>query len=390
VDQTRGPARRYFRLGSVAGVPIYLAPSWLLIAVFITVSFRTVFRHSVDGLSESAAYLLGFGYAVLLAGSVLAHEIGHTVIALALRLRVRSIVIFLLGGATEIDPEPERPRHELLVSGAGPAVSAGLAGGAWLWRDHVADGSVLAVELDLLIWGNLAVAVFNALPGLPLDGGRVLRALIAGTGVSRLSATKVAAVIGYVVAVLVAVSGFVMGRGTWTIATVAIMAMLGAFLWFGATQALLAARVAERLPRLSAARLARPALFVQPAVSVAEAFRRASEAGAEAIVVVDPDDRPQGIVAAERVAAVPPERRAWTAVADVAETTDVAGALAGHLRGQDLVDACSVRPAGRYLVTDADGRAYGVLTAADIRAELESRSGRAAMPRRDTAEGESW
>lgn len=362
---------RPVQLGRVFGVPVFLAPSWLLIAAFVTVSFGDVFTTAVDGIGSAAGHLLALAFAVLVALCVLLHELGHTAVALLLRLRVRRVVIFLLGGASEIDPEPNRPRDEFLVSAAGPLTSGLLAAVCWAVRHYVDGGTALGVELDLMIWSNLSIAVFNALPGLPLDGGRVLRAVVWGGGASRLSATRIAAWVGRGLAVVVALSGLLVARGNLGIVSVMLSAGLGAFLWFAASQNLLAARIADRLPTVHVSDLVRPAVWVPAAMPIAEALRRAAEQQAGAIVVVDAAETARAIVDDTLLAAVPGAQRPWTGAGSVARTIAPNAVLPIGLSGQALLAACQQSPAARYLVTDGDHQ-IGVLTAADLRAALEA------------------
>src|SRR5664279_5046033 len=150
-------------VGRFFGVPIYFAPSWLLIAGLLTVSYGPVFKNAVPDISSSSAYLLAFAYAVLFALCVLAHELGHTAVGLALGLPVRRVVIFLLGGVSEIERDPERPRDEFLVAAAGPAVSLLLAAAAAGAYQLVAPATMPSVLIALVLWSNLVVALFNLL-----------------------------------------------------------------------------------------------------------------------------------------------------------------------------------------------------------------------------------
>jgi Zn-dependent protease len=375
VSEPRLGGMRPLRLGHVFGVPVFLTPSWLIVALVVTVTFADVFVRAVPGMNTAAAHLLAFAFALLLAVCVLLHELGHVLTALSLRLKVNRVVIFLFGGASEIDPEPQRPRDEMLVSAAGPLVSAVLAVFAWFSRSLVADHSALDVELVLLVWSNVSIAVFNALPGLPLDGGRVLRAVVSGLGVRRLTATRIAALTGRVIAALVAGSGVLFARGGWGIITVALSAMIGAFLWFGASQALMAARVAERVPQLSVDSVLRPAVWVPPDLPLSEALRWAGEQGARAIVVLDGDQRPVAVVADGLLAGVPEAQRPWRPVSSVAVALDPHATLPLHLAGSGLMDACQQHPAEYYLALDGHGVPAGVVTSLDVRRFLENPPG---------------
>src|SRR6185312_1542535 len=132
--------------------------------------------------------------------------LGHTAVSLRLGNPVRRVVIFLLGGVSEIEREPRRSRDELLVAAAGPLVSGVITALALLAEHATHAGSLPHVLAELLMWGNLSVVVFNLLPGLPLDGGRILRATVWRIAGSRLTGSRVGAVLGRVLAI--AVAGF--------------------------------------------------------------------------------------------------------------------------------------------------------------------------------------
>jgi Zn-dependent protease/CBS domain-containing protein len=361
---------RLLPVGRFFGVPLYFAPSWVLIAALITISYGGVVYDAVDGMSRSVSYLVALAFAVALALCILLHELGHVGVSLALGRPVRRVVIFLLGGISEIDGDLERPRDELLVAVAGPLVSLGIAGGAWLGYQATSAGSVAEVFWFLLFWSNLAVSVFNLLPGLPLDGGRVLRALIWGVTRSRLGGTKVAAWSGRVIAVVVVLPGLFIRGENWSVGTALFGLALGAFIWFGATQSLRAAEVMDRVPDLDLQRLMRPALAVPVDVSVAEAIRRTWAHNARGLFVVDAADHPQAIVDEQRLAAVPVDQQAWVHVVDVSRPLQPGLVLAANLRGSQLLAAVRATPATEYLVVRPDGSPAGILSAADLAAVL--------------------
>ena len=291
-DDEVGAPRGSIQIGRFFGVPLYLSSSWLLIGIVVTVSFADVFRDTVTGATGATPYLLALAFAVLSVLCVLGHELGHVVAALALGLSVRRVIIFLLGGVSEIQPEPTRAGPELVVSAAGPLASAALAGVAWLGSLVAADRTAIGVELRILIWSNLVIALFNVLPGLPLDGGRMLRAAVWGATKSRLLGTRVAAWGGRIVAVAVAVAGLVLERGEWRLVSVVLAVGLGGFLWFGASQSLAAAEITARMPQLTPGALLRRTLWLRADVPVDRALRQLWDSDARAIVVVDSADRP--------------------------------------------------------------------------------------------------
>ncbi len=363
------------RVGSVRGVPILVAPSWLLVAVLLTAVYTPVLRNAVDGLGAGAATVAALGFAVVFAGCVLLHEVGHSLVSIALGHRVRSITLFALGGVSEIDGEPDRARDELLISAAGPLVSVGIAAAAWgLWQ-LTPDYSLLGAFAALLCWSNAVLAAFNLLPGLPLDGGRLLRAAVFGLGASRLSATRVAAWVGRLVALAVVASAFFVERGTGGVAAAVMSVALGAYLWFGAGQAVVGASVTARLPGIDVAALLRPGLFVRADVSVAEALRQARATGAQGLVLLDAADRPSALVDEVLISAVPLERQAWTPVSSVARPLTAELTVPATIAPSELLEHIQAAPAREYLVVDGAGAPVGLLNARDFARQLTGARG---------------
>lgn len=342
-----------------------------MIAALSTVFYGPWIRDRVDDISSSTAYLAAFGFAALFAVCVLAHELGHTAVSLCLGGPVRRVVIFMLGGVSEIEREPERARHEFLIAVAGPVVSGALAGLAAVVQHGTAPGSLENVLAALLMWGNLTVVVFNLLPGLPLDGGRMLRAIVWHVAGSRLTGSRIGAVLGRVVAVLVVGFGLVVASRTSNVATLPVTVFLAAYLWVGASQALRSAHVLERIPSVSAATLMRPGLLVPPDISVAEALRRVWAGAARGLVIVDGNDQPAAIVAEARIGDIPPDRRDWTPLTTVARAIEPGLLLPVGLAGPELLEAIRATPASEYLVVHPDGSPAGILALTDLATTLK-------------------
>ena len=357
-------------VGRFFGVPLYFAPSWVLIATLIAVTYNGLFYDAVDGISRPVSYLAAVAFAICLALCVLAHELGHVAVSLLLGKPVRRVVIFLLGGVSEIEQDVERPRDEFLVSVTGPLVSLAIAGAAAVGERFVPANTVGSVLLILLMWSNLIVAAFNLLPGLPLDGGRVLRAGVWKITGSRVTGTRAAAWVGRAVAVLVALPGVLFPTAGWTFATGLFGIALGVFIWVGATQSLRMAVLQDRLPMLRLPALMRPGLRVPADISVGEALRRAWEHQARGLVVVDAADQPRAIVDERRVREVPPDRQPWVSIADVARPLEPGLMLPASLTGDQLLAAVRATPASEYLVVYPDGSPAGILAAADLAAVL--------------------
>lgn len=360
------------RLGSVRGVPILVAPSWLLIAVLVAVIYGPLVQDSVPDISNSTAYLASIGFAALFALCILAHEVGHTLVSLALGHPVRRVVLFMLGGVSEIDGEPDRARDELLIAGAGPLVSVALAGIAWGVSRTVELHSIVGVLCVLLAWSNIVLAGFNLLPGLPLDGGRLLRAAVWGFGASPLTGTRVAAWAGRLVAAGVAVSGLVVDRNATGFAPGLMSIVLAGYLWVGATQSLRSAELLARLPAVHVTELLRPGLLVPPDLSVAETLRRVWENNARGVVVVDTAQQPSAIVDEVLIGQVPFDRRPWTSVSTVARPLEPGLLVPADIDARALLDRMQSMPAREYLAVDPNGRPAGIITTADFARVLKA------------------
>jgi Zn-dependent protease len=351
------------------GIPVYISPYWFLIAGMFVLFYANSLQGQVSG--QTARYLVATAFVLLLYVSVLIHELSHCAVARAFGLPVRRILLYPLGGYSEIEEEPQTPAREFLVSGAGPVLSLGLAGLGWVILELASPSGIARVLTDQLIVANILVGVFNLLPGLPLDGGRMLRAGVwkltgrAGTG------TIAAGWAGRVLAVgLLALPVLIIFRdGTSSSAGTVNLLWLGviaAFMWMGAGQSIRASRVRERLPGLAARRLARPSLSVPASLPLAEAVRRADEAGARALVIEDHDGKPIAIVNETAVMATPEQRRPWIEAGTLARTLEPSMVLSADLTGMALIDAVRQAPASEYLLVEPSGEVLGVLVTADL------------------------
>ena len=217
-----------------------------------------------------------------------------------------------------------------------------------------------------LSWANLLVGIFNLLPGLPLDGGRMLRAVIWKLTGRQSAATIAAAWAGRVIAVSLLCRSSLPGCSAGDMVTVVWLAVIAAFMWTGAGQAIKATRFRERLPALQARRLARKAVSVAADTPLAEAIRRAEENQARAVVIVDHEDKPIAIVNETAVMATPPQRRPWMEAGALARTLEPSLVLSADLSGMALLDAIRRAPATEYLLVEPSGQVYGVLASRDV------------------------
>lgn len=354
------------------GVPVDVTPTWFLVAALITYGFAPAVERAVPGIGDWR-YAVSLAFALLLYLSVLVHELSHTVVALRAGLPVRRISLHLLGGVSEIEKPAATPGREAGIAVAGPLVSLLLAGVGYAVAEVLEPETVGRLLARALFVSNLVVGAFNLLPGLPLDGGRVLSAAVWRATGRRHTGTVVAAWLGRGLAVVVMllpvlVLGYTGGR--LDVVDVIWGALLGAFIWVGASQALQQADVQARLPGLSARRLTRRAIPVPADLPLAEALRRAHEAGAQALVVVSTGGDPVGLVVEAAVRATPLERRPWVPVGDLSRRLEPTDRVLADLTGEELVQVMTSRPASEYLVVEANGDIYGVLATADVERAL--------------------
>lgn len=377
-DKRSGPGGGIL-MGRPFGVPVYVSPSWFLVAALITWVFGDQLDRVLPDLGP-ARYLVSLFFAVAFYASVLVHELAHTVAALRFKLPVRRIQLQFFGGVSEIEKESESPGREFVLASVGPLLSLLLAGAFYLGMELVDPATVPGVLLAGLMISNLLVAAFNLLPGLPLDGGRMLRALIWGITGKPMAGTVAAAWIGRALAVAVLIglplithtgtlgsrTGASESTGMNTVMDALLAAILAAIIWTGAGNSLRMARLREHLPELRARTLTRRAVPVETDTPLSEALRRAGEAGASALVVVDGHGDPTAIVRESAIVSVPEHRRPWVSVNGLAQDLTDGMKVPADLTGEGLLDHLRTHPATEYLVIEPGGAIYGVLSSRDV------------------------
>ena len=358
-------------MGRFFGVPIYVAPSWFLVAALITWVFGSQLDTVLPELG-GARYLVSLFFAVAFYASVLVHELAHTVAALRFQLPVRRIQLQFFGGVSEIEKDSETPGREFVLAFVGPLLSLVLSGVFFGAMQLVARGTVPGVLLAGLMVSNLIVAIFNFLPGLPLDGGRMLRAVVWKASGNPMTGTVAAAWVGRALAVALLIGLPLLsyaggdGGGTTSLTDALLAAVLAAIIWTGAGNALRMARLRERLPSLRARTLTRRAVPVASDTPLAEALRRANEAGARALVVVDGRGAPTALVRESAIVSIPEHRRPWVAVSGLAQDLTPGMRVSADLDGEELLDTLRATPCTEYLVVEPTGEIYGVLSTADV------------------------
>ncbi len=363
--RTRPPGT--FKVGTIAGSDVLVSSSWFIVAALIAVAVSPRVDAVQPGLG-ALKYLAGFAFAVALYLSVLLHEASHALMARRYGYPVTSITLHFLGGMTQIEGEARRPRQEFWIAVVGPLTSLAVCGAAFALLLLDPQG-LLRMVVEGLAVANLFVGVLNLVPGLPLDGGRVLKSVVWGATGDVHRGTIVAGWGGRATAVLVMGWPLLQARLTGqqpALLDFVLFFVVASFLWAGATAAMANARMRSRLPHLVARDLARRTLSVPDDLPLAEAVRRAQEAHAGSIVTVTGSGRPVGVVSEAALLATPEERRPWVAVSTVARGLEEGLRLPATITGEDLVVAISRTPAREYVLVEEDGSIYGVLSTADV------------------------
>jgi Zn-dependent protease len=367
-----------FKVGTIAGSDVLVTTSWFVIAALIAWTVAPRVDQVEPGLG-GLKYVAGFAFAIVLYLSVLLHEASHAYMARHYGFQVSSITLHFLGGATQIEGEARTPRQEFLIAVVGPLTSLAVGGAALgLW--FVTPDGLLLMAVEGLAGANLIVGLLNLVPGLPLDGGRVLKSAVWRITGDKLRGTVAAAWTGRMTAVAALAWPLVQEPLIGTppdIFDVFLAGMIALFLWSAASSALASAQARSRLPALVARRLARRALTVPGDLPLAEAVRRAREAEAGSLITVTSGGSPVGLVSEAALVATPEERRPWVAVSTVARSLEPGMSLPAEIEGEALVRAMTVTPAHEYLLVEEDGSIYGVLAAADVeQAFQDARHGR--------------
>lgn len=372
--------REGISLGRIAGVPVILAYSWFIVAAFTVIVYGPTLQLRQPQLGV-AAYFVAFAYAVLLLLSVLVHELAHALTARAFGWPSQKIVLNLWGGHTQFEAFTASPGRSVVVALAGPAANFVLAAAAWFVVTGVTLTGVADILVNIFMWANFLIAVFNVLPGLPLDGGRIVESAVWKATGSQEKGTIAAGWTGraIVVAIVVFTVAIPLAQGQQLdLPFTMITLLVAAFLWQGASASIRHAGFRSRLPDVVAGRLARPAVSVPNYATVDEAVRAGAESGV-AVVLCSPEGKPQGVVDPSAISRVPEAARSTTPVTAVGYALAPGAYVPETAFGQELIQYLAQLAGTEYAVVDSTGRVVGLLSQRDVVAVI---SGRPVRPAR--------
>jgi Zn-dependent protease len=354
------------RLVTIRGIEVRLHWSMAIVFALLVVSLATAyFPDTAPDLSTAASWAVAILASLLFFGSILLHELGHSFVALRHGIPVKSITLFIFGGIAQISGQARTPDAELRIAAAGPAVSIALGimfGEIWFIGRGV---DAIAAAAQWLATLNIVLAAFNLLPGFPLDGGRILRALVWKFTGSEQRAGQVALVSGQMLAfalmglgALLVLSGD-FANGAWLI-------FIGWFLQNAAVSEAAGSTVEQLLRGVTVRQaMGPPETRVPGRMMVRELVDRFVLAAGERCFLVVDDDTPRGILTLKDLAAVERDRWDWTPVRDVMKpwaSLHVVTPDAGLMDALQTMDDAEVA----QLPVVVEGRPIGLITREEI------------------------
>jgi Zn-dependent protease len=351
----------------VAGVEIRVDSSWVIVALLITYSLYVRLTIIFEDLATPPAIVLAVVSAVLFFASVLTHEMAHSLMARRRGIPVRGITLFLFGGATHAKVEAKGPWDEFVISVVGPLTSVALAGlfGALgvFGRDLLPEE--VAGTFGYLGWVNLLLAVFNLVPGFPLDGGRVLRSLVWKATGDLGRATRVAGIAGQTVGYLL------IGGGVWLI----FVGALAGGIWFAAIGWFLAQAAQSSYTQLQVQRMLESAdaedvmagnlVAIAPEATLQEAVDGFFMKHDHSAFPVDEDGRTIGLLTLRGVKRVPRDRWETERVREVMAPLDDQVMVAPDAP-MSTVLAKLEADEGRRVLVAREGDVVGIITSQDV------------------------
>ncbi|MGF1479595.1 MAG: site-2 protease family protein [Cyanophyceae cyanobacterium] len=367
------------RVGSLFGIPFYINPSWFLVLGLVTLTYGGQLA-LFPQLNGAAPWILGFAAAILLFASVLAHELGHSFVAMAQGIEVKSITLFLFGGLASLEKESETPAQSFWVAIAGPAVSILLFGVFTALNLLLPLPAPFSAVVTLLASLNLILALFNLLPGLPLDGGNILKAAVWQiTGNSNqgiVFASRVGQLFGglAVLVGILAVLDLSPVGSIWTL-------LIGWFLLQNAGRSAQSATVQETLSHYKAEDAVLPDSPIIPADLTLREFVNEYVIGKpqwSKFLVIDAERKLQGAIASAALKSVPTSEWNDIHVRDLVKPVETVNTVNSEQSLLDVIKTLEGQEEKQLVVVREDGVVVGLLEKASVIKLLQKDRARAA------------
>jgi Zn-dependent protease/CBS domain-containing protein len=372
-----------FRLGRVLGVEVRVDYSWFIICFLILWSFTSgVFPARAPGLPRAIYVAMGIGGAILFFASLLGHELSHAIVARRKGIPVEGITLFIFGGIAHTRSEAQTPGDEFQIAGIGPVTSLLIAlvlGGLWYAGANAGWPAALLIVLEYIAALNVALAVFNLLPGFPLDGGRIFRSLVWKATGSLTRATKWATRSGQGLAYALIAWGIWLAVGGDLVSGIWLV-FIGWFLRNAAVASMRQLTWRDSLITGSARQAMTPVPETVPAaLSVQQLVEDYFQRRRFVSYAVEDAGRPVGIVTVDQVKAIPPDTWPTMRVRDAMAPATADLVVAPEENMIAVIEKLRRSPVQRVLVLH-NGELEGIITVGDVNDWLGKM--RASAPRR--------
>jgi Zn-dependent protease/predicted transcriptional regulator len=358
-------------LGSAFGIPIFLHPSWFIIFLLITLSLRTQFTSMHPSWTAEQHWTLGIITSLLFFGSVVFHELSHSLVAKHYRIPVQSITLFVFGGLARIQKEPEKASQEFNIAIAGPLSSLFLAGCFWLVARYFHGSELVVAAAKWLAEINFILAIFNLLPGFPLDGGRVFRGIVWAITKDFTRSTRMASnagkALGYLtifVGIWQALNGNWVG-GLWTV-------FIGWFLLSAAQESFAQVAIRNTLNGVRAGDImSRDIPTVARDISLEEYVHEVLRTGHQYHVVTGAG-KPVGLITLHAVRSIPRSEWSNTSIQAVMQPLDKIPAVTPNEPAMSILERMQQEELGQIPVI-SEGQIVGIIGRDTILRALQTR-----------------
>ncbi len=358
-----------FRIGRIFGIELAIHPSWFVVLVLFSYSLATsVFPRAYASWSPLTAWIVAIVATLLLFASVVAHELGHSLVARSQGIPVKNITLFLLGGVSTIEAEASSPGREVVMAGVGPLVSLAIGVASWGLALLITAPQQVRAVLIYLAFANVTLAVFNLLPGFPLDGGRVLRALFWWRSRDFARATRRAAAVGQVFGYLFIAFAAVEVLGG-ALLTGIFLGFVGWILIQASRAGAAQADLDRELEGVTALRLmTRPQEWVRPFITLSAAAERGFRDYDTRCLPVESEESDEtfgGLLCRDDLARAPRERWDSDRVRDVVSRVGTVLTVAPETPAVEVLRVMRLRRKDRIAVM-GEGRLLGFIDPAAI------------------------